>query len=459
MDQMRAVVNMLCDPSRENGEKPLMLETVLFCPLLAWAGEKLKADGVRRFFIVCGPKFAEGARACFAPEEDVTVSGDRAALEAFLAEDGPVAVLPCPALPVLSRGRELRLYGRGRGASRRLADCRPRPPARRRCPAGPPSPLWGSSSAWSCAAGTPSSGGTWPPASGSWTPAPSIWTPGPKIGRGTVVLPGTILRGADRHRRGLRDRPQHHDPRVHRGRPHHRQRLPAQREHRGQRHQCGALCLRPAQLPHRRADIKVGDFVEVKNSTIGDGTKISHLTYVGDSDVGEKVNFGCGTVTTNYDGFKKYRCTIGDGAFIGCNTNLIAPVNAWGTAPIPRQAAPLPGMCPTTRWPSPGSGRRSRRAGPPGGARSTAQAKVNAPPDHFYTAARLWAAGGILKNVRHRKEKLIMKIREEKKEGAQDDFSRQGHQIFSGNSNQKLAEEICKLMGTKLGEAEVGKVF
>ena len=72
--------------------------------------------------------------------------------------------------------------------------------------------------------------------------------------------------------------------------------------------------------------VKVGDFVELKNSVIGDGTKISHLTYVGDSDVGERVNFGCGTVTTNYDGFKKYRCTIGDGAFIGCNTNLVAPV-------------------------------------------------------------------------------------------------------------------------------------
>ena len=72
--------------------------------------------------------------------------------------------------------------------------------------------------------------------------------------------------------------------------------------------------------------VRVGDFVEIKNSVIGNGTKISHLTYVGDSDVGERINFGCGTVTTNYDGFKKYRCTIGDDAFIGCNTNLIAPV-------------------------------------------------------------------------------------------------------------------------------------
>lgn len=73
-------------------------------------------------------------------------------------------------------------------------------------------------------------------------------------------------------------------------------------------------------------EVKVGDFVEVKNSNIGNGTKISHLTYVGDSDVGEKVNFGCGTVTVNYDGINKHRTTIGNNAFIGCNTNLVAPV-------------------------------------------------------------------------------------------------------------------------------------
>ncbi len=77
---------------------------------------------------------------------------------------------------------------------------------------------------------------------------------------------------------------------------------------------------------HVGKGVKVGDFVEVKNSHIGDGTKISHLTYVGDSDVGEGVNFGCGTVTVNYDGIAKHRCTIEDGAFLGCNTNLVAPV-------------------------------------------------------------------------------------------------------------------------------------
>ena len=72
--------------------------------------------------------------------------------------------------------------------------------------------------------------------------------------------------------------------------------------------------------------VHLGNYVEVKNSTIDMGTKVSHLTYVGDSDVGKKVNFGCGTVTVNYTGRAKFRTTIKDNAFIGCNTNLVAPV-------------------------------------------------------------------------------------------------------------------------------------
>ena len=73
-------------------------------------------------------------------------------------------------------------------------------------------------------------------------------------------------------------------------------------------------------------DVKIGDFVEIKKSSIGNGTKVSHLTYVGDAEVGENVNFGCGTVTVNYDGNNKHLTKIGDNAFIGCNTNLVAPV-------------------------------------------------------------------------------------------------------------------------------------
>ena len=71
---------------------------------------------------------------------------------------------------------------------------------------------------------------------------------------------------------------------------------------------------------------KIGAFVQLKNCNLGRGTKMAHLTYVGDSDVGEDCNFGCGTVTCNYDGFHKYRTTIGSHVFVGCNTNFVAPV-------------------------------------------------------------------------------------------------------------------------------------
>ena len=71
---------------------------------------------------------------------------------------------------------------------------------------------------------------------------------------------------------------------------------------------------------------RIGDFVELKKAHIGNGTKVSHLTYIGDAEVGERVNFGCGTVVVNYDGYVKSKTVIGDDCFIGCNTNLVAPV-------------------------------------------------------------------------------------------------------------------------------------
>lgn len=74
-------------------------------------------------------------------------------------------------------------------------------------------------------------------------------------------------------------------------------------------------------------NVKIGNFVEVKNSTLKDNTKASHLAYIGDADVGHNVNIGCGVVFVNYNGKEKFRTTIGDNAFIGSNSNLVAPVN------------------------------------------------------------------------------------------------------------------------------------
>jgi bifunctional UDP-N-acetylglucosamine pyrophosphorylase/glucosamine-1-phosphate N-acetyltransferase len=74
------------------------------------------------------------------------------------------------------------------------------------------------------------------------------------------------------------------------------------------------------------AHCRIGDFVEVKNSTIGPYTNAAHLAYIGDADVGDNVNYGCGSITVNYDGTTKSRTRIGSGAFIGSNSNLVAPV-------------------------------------------------------------------------------------------------------------------------------------
>lgn len=82
--------------------------------------------------------------------------------------------------------------------------------------------------------------------------------------------------------------------------------------------------LRPGSKIGNRC--RVGDFVEIKNSSLGDGSKASHLSYIGDADVGEDVNIGCGVVFVNYDGIRKHHTEIKDGAFIGCNVNLISPV-------------------------------------------------------------------------------------------------------------------------------------
>jgi bifunctional UDP-N-acetylglucosamine pyrophosphorylase/glucosamine-1-phosphate N-acetyltransferase len=90
--------------------------------------------------------------------------------------------------------------------------------------------------------------------------------------------------------------------------------------------------LRPgAELANK---VKIGNFVEVKKSTIADGSKVNHLTYIGDTDIGKSVNVGAGTITCNYDGANKHKTTIGDGAFIGSGVELVAPVKVGARSTI-----------------------------------------------------------------------------------------------------------------------------
>jgi bifunctional UDP-N-acetylglucosamine pyrophosphorylase/glucosamine-1-phosphate N-acetyltransferase len=81
-------------------------------------------------------------------------------------------------------------------------------------------------------------------------------------------------------------------------------------------------------------NVKVGNFVEVKKSTIDDGSKVNHLTYIGDTEIGKSVNVGAGTITCNYDGANKHKTSIGDGAFIGSGVELVAPVKVGANATI-----------------------------------------------------------------------------------------------------------------------------
>jgi bifunctional UDP-N-acetylglucosamine pyrophosphorylase/glucosamine-1-phosphate N-acetyltransferase len=81
-------------------------------------------------------------------------------------------------------------------------------------------------------------------------------------------------------------------------------------------------------------NVKVGNFVEIKKSTVADGSKVNHLTYIGDAEIGAGVNVGAGTITCNYDGANKYQTKIGDGAFIGSGVQLVAPVEVGAGATI-----------------------------------------------------------------------------------------------------------------------------
>jgi bifunctional UDP-N-acetylglucosamine pyrophosphorylase/glucosamine-1-phosphate N-acetyltransferase len=82
------------------------------------------------------------------------------------------------------------------------------------------------------------------------------------------------------------------------------------------------------------AGVKVGNFVETKQARIGEGSKVSHLSYVGDAKIGSGVNVGAGTITCNYDGVNKFQTEIGDGAFIGSNSALVAPVKVGAGATV-----------------------------------------------------------------------------------------------------------------------------
>ncbi|SES23001.1 bifunctional UDP-N-acetylglucosamine pyrophosphorylase / Glucosamine-1-phosphate N-acetyltransferase [Gracilibacillus ureilyticus] len=149
--------------------------------------------------------------------------------------------------------------------------------------------------------------------------------PGVEIGSDVVIYPGCVINGETTIEEDAQIGPNSEITDCHIGAHTKVKHSVATSSYIGQRVQIGPFAhIRPdANIGN---DVKIGNFVEVKKSKIDDRSKVSHLSYIGDADVGSDVNVGCGTITVNYDGKNKFLTKIEDGAFIGCNANLIAPV-------------------------------------------------------------------------------------------------------------------------------------
>ena len=296
MDNKKCIVIFLTeDTATTYNGKPLMLQDALFCPILTWCMRAWLKKGVRRFFVVCDGELVDEVTACF-PAEAAAVAGTEEDYHRDISEfargcwveEVREAVMPVGSM-MLSFRTIPELVRLQQAAKEEIAMFHQRTGVK------------------------------------VLDPANTYIDPRVTIGEGTILLPGTILRGntvigenceigpnamitdceigsgsvvnASQVNESVLGRDVHVGPFAH-IRP---------------RCKVGDSC-------------KVGAYVEIKNAVFGPGTKMSHLTYVGDADVGAGVNFGCGTITSNYDGFRKHRTVIGDNAFIGCNTNLVPPV-------------------------------------------------------------------------------------------------------------------------------------
>lgn len=296
MDNKKCIVVFLTEDTAETYDgKPLMLQDALFCPILTWCMRAWLKKGVRRFFVVCAEEYLDEVTACFPPECAAvagTVEDYQRDIGEFAhgcwIEEVREAMLPVGSM-MLSFRTTAELARLQRAVKEEIVMFHQRTGVK------------------------------------VLDIDNTYIDPRVTIGAGTVLLPGTILRGdtvigenceigpnamiadcevgdgcvvnASQMNESVLGRDVHVGPYAH-IRP---------------RCQVGDGC-------------KVGAYVEIKNAVFGPGTKMSHLIYVGDADVGAGVNFGCGTITSNYDGFRKHRTVIGDNAFIGCNTNLIPPV-------------------------------------------------------------------------------------------------------------------------------------
>ena len=340
-----AVLFLLDDTRRTGSDLPLMLHRALGVPLLKWLTEALKRADVTRFFLICAPAWTEAAEACF-PEgaalttasEDhpsdrlhVFLSTADEAEESVLVVTGPVIYAPCHSTRDTERASNACMISR-RDLMQALDESIPIGHFLRR--AG--EPCIGEDGFFTLR--SPLELPAWAPILNQdylevlsrsgveiWD-RNAVWVqPGIEVGRGTSLLPGTILEGRTAVGTDCVLGPDSRiiDTVVGDGCTVESSRLSGVKL--ADRVNVGPFAnLRPGAV---LADgTKAGAFVELKNTTLGEGTQVPHLSYLGDTSVGSGANIGCGTVTANFDRVDKFPTIIGNSAFVGCNTTLVAPV-------------------------------------------------------------------------------------------------------------------------------------
>ena len=295
MDNKCIVIFLTGDTTPTYDGKPLMLQEVLFCPVLNWCMRAWMEKGIGRFFVVCDSEYHDDVLAA-APDGAVVAVGTEDTYESDLTvfaehcwiEEVNEAMLPVGSMMLSFRTVE-DLNRLQKTAKENIAAYHQRTRVN------------------------------------ILDPDHTYIDPRVTIAPGTTILPGTILRGntviGENCTIGpnamIRDCIIGNDTEVNASQ--------VTESFLGSGVHVGPYAhIRPKC--HVGDGCKIGAFVEIKNAVFGEDTKLSHLTYVGDSDVGSRVNFGCGTITSNYDGFKKHRSVIEDDVFVGCNTNLVSPV-------------------------------------------------------------------------------------------------------------------------------------
>ena len=345
----RSAIIFLPDDTQKTGEQtPLMLLNILGTPLLRWLTENLFQRGVTRFFLAAAEPYSELASRCFPSEASLTVAKDQDPAdllhvflstasereEEVLAITGPVvfapslaardpgrAPVPAQACTVSRKGLMQALDDAasiGRYLQKEAPACTDRE-GFYNVTSAVELPRWGHSLgqlqlAYLCSRGVE-----------IWDFQSCYVAPGIPIGVGTTLLPGTILEGTCTVGFGCKIGPNTHLINTVVGNRAVIDSSRAEDVRIGEDAVVGPFAnLRPGTTLGARA--KAGAFVELKNARFSSDAQAPHLSYLGDAEIGERANIGCGTVTANIDRVEKHETVIENDAFIGCNTTLVAPV-------------------------------------------------------------------------------------------------------------------------------------